>query len=339
MVTMVRGEGNYLWDTKGDKWLDFRSGIMSASLGHGSKVIGEALRSVTESGIVNSYTNYSENEQKLRLLMGDFAPGYVWRLLSTGAETLDRAMQVAYMHFRRPIQVAVIKGGFHGKMMQMSFMREPNGPWGNPFKILSLPLNATKVWPHFDLLFYEPVMNLVGVVPDEKLLRKLCDDRGALMVADEMITGFYRCGPRFVSKMADIIVSGKGIGQGAPLAVIGVQNKLAEIDIPVAWSTTAAGNNISATIGLYVLRHMMRNEEVIKNSVRNIEERLLDAGLWAMGALGFKQVDKSRIADVNHRMTQHRVIATLRDDGLMRVGPSFITNARDFEIFNRVLEK
>ena len=51
------------------------------------------------------------------------------------------------------------------------------------------------------------------------------------------------------------------------------------------------------------------------------------------------QVDKSRIADVNRKMTQNRVIATLRDDGLMRVGPSFLTTARDFEIFNRVLEK
>lgn len=335
MTMFTKGAGNRLQDSNGNWWLDFRSGIMNVTLGHGHHVVMDALEEVVACGLVNSYYNYSTNLHMLEAELGRFSPNYRWRVMSTGAETIDRAVQVAAVRLGRMPRIAAVRGGFHGKMMPYTVMRHPDAPWGNPFDIITFDVYDQNV-PDFDVLLYEPLMNLTSQRVDEHWLRELCNERDALMVADEMITGFYRCGKRLLSEQADIVVSGKGLAQGVPIAVIGLRHGLHTVDIPPAWSTTASGNNLCATVALRVVQHLLRHEEGVKQASQQNQERLESLGFTATGSLGFMaHPDPDGLQDALHR---HRVLATIREDGLLRVGPCLGNSDKDFEQVKQALE-
>lgn len=326
--------GNKVRDVDGNIWLDMRSGIMNVPLGHGSIVLDDALREVISSGMVNTYGNYGQNTHELCDLLHEFDPRFYWHMLNTGAEALDRSVQIASTYFDRSVVVAAVRGGFHGKTMPFSIMRYPQAPWGNPMDLLIIDPDADNV-PDFDVLLYEPLMNLHGTVPDEGRLRELCDKRGALMVADEMITGFYRCGPRLLNNLADIVVAGKGLGHGLPIAVIGVRGMLDHIEPPVGWTTTASGNNLCATVALRTLQYYLKNEVGVKAAVKSQEVLLKTIGFRSFGALGFLQV--TDLAETTAQLNRHRILATARD-GLLRVGPTFFTTTSDYKLIGEALK-
>lgn len=325
----VSARGNIITDARGLEWLDMRSGIMNVSLGHGSQVVQSAILEAHESGLINSYKAYSKNYYALKELLHYFAPDYQFEILNTGAEAIDRALQIVAMQLGRMPVIGALRGGFHGKTMPFSIMRHPDQPWGNPFNIVQFDLDDIDI-PDFDVLIYEPVMNLIGSVPDEDRILEICTAREAYIIADEMITAFFRVGERFESTIADIVVAAKGLAQGLPLSVIGINTEIFEsTDIPVEWSTTASGNNLCCTVGLRVLQHFIDEEAEIQYAVGNIERMMQAAGLKARGALGFLECkDAKELAAALH---DKRILATARD-GLLRVGPSFITTQEEINI-------
>lgn len=331
-------QGRHIGEVESDQpWLDFRGGIMTASLGHGAKPVMEALGRTIQEGLVNSYTNYSMSEQELHHLLFRFCNIYSWRLQSTGAEAIDRVIQIVGVVKGRLPRIAVVKGGFHGKSLYMAPARY-DCPWGNPLGIVTVDPDDLGAAPDFDVLLFEPVQSLTGHVADEAALRELCNDRAAFLVADEMVTGFYRCGVRFASELADFIVSGKGLGQGVPLAVLGMPRVLADVVPPVDWSTTAAGNNLCTNIGAAVLRHLLDNEQTIAMLAGECEYQLRRVGCRvARGALGFYySSDPARLRGVLH---DRRILATVRDDGVLRLGPSFETTVAEFDELKAALEE
>lgn len=328
------GRGSYLYDDGGQQWLDMLSGILNVSLGHGHAVTNEAIRQVASSGFVNSYDRPNASATMLRKLLGEYQPGYSWRLLNTGAEAIERAVQVvAHKLERRPI-VAVLPGSFHGKSLSMAGIRY-DVPWGNPMGIITLDLHPDAPKQHFDVLIYEPVTGWDGTWNNPVAMRRLCDEFGAMLIADEMITGFGRCGFRFMSYDADMIVSGKGLSQGAPLAVLGIRESI-EQGLSIGWNTTGGGNNLSATIGLHVLRHLMENDSEIHKRVKRIEREFKRRNFGrAFGALAFRDLTQVP-ADVRGVFEQRHVIASWHDK-VLRVGPNFYVNDIQLDEFFETL--
>jgi acetylornithine/succinyldiaminopimelate/putrescine aminotransferase len=330
---MKQGAGNQLTDAGGVRWIDMLSGILNCSLGHGSSVVSEALREVANSGLVNSYDRTTLNAQALMSLLGEYDNRYTWKLLNTGAEAVERAVQLwAAVIGARPV-VAVLKDSFHGKSITMSGIRY-DVPWGNPFDVLTIDPDGDV--PYFNMLFFEPVKGWNGERPDEEKLLALCNERSAILVADEMITGFGRCGQRFMSKHADMIISGKGLAQGVPLAVLGARHAISPAKFAIGWNTTCGGNNLSATVGLHVLRHLMQHEGELRNKAEWIEDRLVSMGFSATGALGFKTMKRPQ-SEMRPVFEQNRVIASWHDP-FLRVGPSFATVKRDMDQLEDVLK-
>ena len=176
-------------------------------------------------------------------------------------------------------------------------------------------------WDHdFDVLVYEPVRGWDGVIADEALLRDQCDQRGAILVADEMITGFLRWGPRFMNRAADIVVSGKGLAQGAPLAVIGVKPDLMPHSMPIGWTTTGGGNNLVSTIGLHVLQHLIKNERPLQDAVHAIHTALQPVCHRGAGALWFH--DCRDPASMRAVFERSRIVASWHGS-VLRLGPRF----------------
>jgi acetylornithine/succinyldiaminopimelate/putrescine aminotransferase len=329
---------NLIQDDKKRVWLDMLSGILNVSLGHGSNVVRAALNEVAETGLVNTYDRASENSERLRRMLWEYAPRYQWKLLNTGAEAVERAVQLAATHFGRPVRVAVLGNSFHGKSISMSAARY-SVPWGNPLGLVCLDLSMEpEDMPDFDVLLFEPVRGWDGVAANEDHLRWLCNAKGALMVADEMVTGFLRCGQRFLSTQADMIVSGKGLAQGVPLAVLGVCNALASHSLPIGWNTTCGGNNLSATVGVHVLSELVREEESILLAVANIQAQLKGLRFDRVyGALAFKDL-RNDPAAVRNTFESAQLIASWHERHL-RVGPSFITSDNELEELGTVLER
>lgn len=331
---MEVGDGNNITDAQGVQWLDMLSGILNVSLGHGSSVVANALAEVIMSGLVNTYDRHGENRRALVDLLHTYDGRFVWKLVNTGAEAVERAIQVVSENLGRLPRIAVLSRSFHGKSISMSSTRY-DVPWGNPLNITVLDPQKD-ILPDFDMLFYEPIKGWDGNMPDEELLRQLCDKRGAYLVADEMITGFLRCGKRFLNKTADIVISGKGLAQGVPLAVLGIKAQHNPHKFTIGWNSTCAGNNLSATVGLRVLQYLISKETEIRTKVLKCEMELSSMGFTAQGALGFKRMVRPQ-SEMRFVFEQNRVVASWHDT-FIRVGPSFITEQKELDKLRQVLK-
>jgi 4-aminobutyrate aminotransferase-like enzyme len=202
--------------------------------------------------------------------------------------------------------------------------------WGNPMNVVELDTSRDAPKQKFDLLIYEPVSGWDGTWNNPIRMRALADEQDALLVADEMITGFGRCGFRFMSYDPDMIVSGKGLAQGAALSVLGIRKGLDE-NISIGWNTTCGGNNLSASIGLATLQYLMRNETELKNKVLRIENFLRQRRFGrAYGALAFRDLANAKQTRV--AFEQKRVIASWHGN-VMRIGPNFLMSDDELNQF------
>lgn len=303
-------------DSSGEWWTDMLSGILNVSLGHSHGVVQDALREVVRNGLINSYDRECRNSYELKELLNAYDHRYQWKLLNTGAEAIERAIQIASVIFDRKIKIAVLPYNFHGKSLSMSCVRY-NVPWGNPMDIIRLDLTDPEP---FDVLIYEPVRGWDGVAHDEAQLRKLCDENNALLIADEMITGFLRCGRRFLNTSADMVISGKGLSQGVPLTVLGIGHHSMPESLPIGWSTTCGGNNLSSTVGLRVLQFLIENENELQEQINRIETKLSTVCQRTKGALGFR--DCNNASSLCERFDKNHIVASWHDN-ILRLGPDF----------------
>jgi 4-aminobutyrate aminotransferase-like enzyme len=331
---MKSAHGNVIVDKFNLKWLDMLSGILNVSLGHGSKVVDDALNDVIMSGLINTYDRPAENARLLCELLHHYDSRFEWLLVNTGAEAVERAIQITATAIKRLPKVAVLQNSFHGKSISMSCARY-DVPWGNPIELITIDPNANHV-PSFDMLFYEPIQGWSGHMPDERRLREMCDIYGATLVADEMITSFMRCGVRFMNRSADMVIAGKGIAQGAPLALLGGHYKAIRTVPPTGLNTTCGGNNLTSTIGLRVLSHLIQEEIELGFRVNYIQRRLQDLGFYGLGAFGFKLVDGNY--DKFRKVFEHYRLVISWHKPYIRVGPSFVTTSEELDRFTQVLQ-
>lgn len=336
---IIGANKNSLLDSNGENWLDMQSGILNTPLGHDSRVIRRALTKVHATGLINTYDRQGDAAARLVEAMELYKHGYTWKLFNTGGEALDKAVQIVATIFGRAPTIAVLPESFHGKLLSLSWAHYGDSlPWGNPLNLIVVdPAIGTDR--HFDALIYEPVQGHGGKVTREEEVRQLCWERGAILIADEMITGFLRCGKRFMSETADIVVTGKGISGGAPLSLLGFSKKLPlpQGQIPVGWRSTGVGNNLCATIGLAILEDLIDRQDAYLRSVGLIESRLTGLGFSATGALGFKRLKHFDAA--KEVFERRRVIASWHNKPNLRVGPSFVTNESELGFLASVLEE
>lgn len=339
-MSIILANGNLLIDSHGKRWLDMQSGILNTPFGHGSSVISDALGQVLRDGLVNTYDRPSRAQGELIELMDIYKPGYTWKPFNTGAEAIEKAIQVAASYFGRLPRIAVLPNSFHGKMLSMAWANYGDKvPWGNPLDLIIVDPNEPAN-PDFDVLIYEPVQGWDGTVNNEARLRELCNERAALRIADEMITGFMRCGKRFMSQHADIIVCGKGISAGVPLSMLGFRQVLLDDSkgtIATGWRTTGAGNNLASTVGLYSLKALLEAEEEILLMVSGIQTFLEKLGFSATGALGFKAL--KHYAETKAFFEEDGLIASFHCPPKVRVGPAFTTDQAAFIRLATILEQ
>jgi acetylornithine/N-succinyldiaminopimelate aminotransferase len=234
-VTIARGSGARVWDMEGREYLDFVAGIAVNSLGHCHPAVVEAIRQQAEKLIHTSNLYYTENQVLLAEELKELTGMDRAFFCNSGAESVEAAVKLVRRATGRSGVVAA-QGSFHGRTLgSLGLTYKP--AYREPFRPLSeaefVPFNdieALKAAVTADVgaAILEPVQGEAGVyVGDPEYLRaarQICDDRHALLVFDEVQTGFGRTGKWFGKEHSgvqpDIMTLAKALAGGLPMGAM-----------------------------------------------------------------------------------------------------------------------
>lgn len=277
-LVMVEGQGSWLWDRDGKKYLDFVQGWAVNCLGHSSAVILDALNDQARRLINCSPAYYNEPMAKLSTLLAERTGLDEVFLCNSGAEANEGAIKLArkwgVRHRGGAFEIITMERGFHGRTLAtMAASGKPG--WDTLFqpKVPGFPkvplgdLDAVKqaVKAETVAVMLEPIQGEAGVfvAPDDWLrdLRKVTRDLGILLILDEIQTGIGRTGRMFGYEHAgiepDIVTLGKGLGGGAPLAALVASERACAFDYGDQGGTFN-GNALMAAIGCAVVETVGR---------------------------------------------------------------------------------
>jgi len=301
------GEGAYAETEDGRRLLDWVMSWGPLLFGHADPETVEAVREAALRG--TSFGAATEAEVELAEEIADAVPSVEKvRLVSSGTEAAMSALRLARAFTKRD-RILKTAGGYHGHadallasagsgLATLGIPASPGVPTGAAADTIVVPYNdldaaAESVMRHGEglaAIIVEPVAANMGVVPPEpgylETLRRLCDVSGALLVFDEVITGFRvaRGGAQErYGVTPDLTVLGKVVGGGLPLAAFGGQSEIMDLLAPagpVYQAGTLSGNPLATAAGLSVLRRL-RDENVYDDLERRAE--LLEEGLAPFG--------------------------------------------------------
>ncbi|HVK23436.1 MAG TPA: acetylornithine transaminase [Actinokineospora sp.] len=271
-LSIVRGDGAYLWDADGTRYLDLVGGIATSALGHAHPAVVEAVTKQisTLSHTSNLYINPVAVELAETLLDVAGMTGNAKVLFTnSGAEAVEAAFKLTRLTGRS--KVVACHGAFHGRTMgALSLTGQPakstpflplvpdvtHIPFGDVDALREAVDNSTAA------VFIEPILGEGGVIPAPdgflQAAREITTKAGALLVLDEVQTGIGRLGGWFSFQQAgitpDVFTLAKNLGGGLPLgACIGV-GAAADLFGPGHHGTTFGGNPVACAAGLAVIR-------------------------------------------------------------------------------------
>jgi acetylornithine/N-succinyldiaminopimelate aminotransferase len=290
---LVRGEGAYVWDDQGNKYLDFLGGIAVLSLGHAHPVLVRAVsEQIATLGHVSNYfatpPQLALAERLLRLSGGDRV-----YFCNSGAEAIEAAIKLA-RRTGRPRILSLINS-FHGRTMgSLSLtgkpaLREPFEPLLPNVEHIESTIEALDkaMGPDVAALVVEPIKGEAGVLdlPEGYLeaAREITARHGALLILDEIQTGAGRTGAWFAFQktgiVPDAIALAKGIGGGMPIGALVAYGAAADLLVAGQHGTTYGGNPLVTAAADAVLGEIERAGLVENAAARGAQLRAALTGL------------------------------------------------------------
>jgi acetylornithine/LysW-gamma-L-lysine aminotransferase len=258
-LTLVRGQGSTVWDDAGREYLDLTSGQGVALLGHSHPAVARAVAEQAATMITCVEAFYNDRRAQVYELLNGLLGGEDWRffLCNSGAEANEAALKVARLLTGRTGIVAA-KRGFHGRTLGAlgaTFnpdYRAPFEGWTPAVTHIAyndLAAADAAITNETAAVLIEAVQGEGGVhLADAKWLRelrRLCTERGALLIVDEVQAGLGRCGRWFAYQAAgivpDVVTLGKGIAGGVPMGAAAWRAELGTI--PAATHGSTFGGN------------------------------------------------------------------------------------------------
>ena len=280
-LSFVRGKGSFLITASGKKYLDFVQGIAVNSFGHANKKLINAINKQSKKlwHVSNAFKIPEGEKLAGRLVKKTFADSVIFQ--NSGAEATEAAIKVARRYFysigkENKNRIICIKNSFHGRTIAAIHasgskkMTQGFGPkipgfdhfdFGDHKKLKKLINKNTAA------IMIETVMGEGGikVIPSWciKAIRKLCNQKGILLILDEVQCGIGRSGKFFAFEYAkvkpDIVPIAKGIGGGFPIGAVLMTKKVAKSMIPGTHGSTFGGNPLAMAVGNAVLDQINNN--------------------------------------------------------------------------------
>ena len=359
-IAFARGEGVWLWDTNGNKYLDAVSGVAVCGLGHAHPAVADALcaqaRTLVHTSNLYQIPNQIELGEQLTRLSGMDKVFFG----NSGAEANEAAIKLARLYGRKknidnPL-IIVAENSFHGrtlatlsatgnKKIQAGFEPLVAGFIRVPYDDLDAIARVAENTSDVVAILMELVQGEGGVrIPDPAYLaglRQLCDDNGWLLMLDEIQTGTCRTGKWFAyqhtSILPDVVTLAKGLGNGVPIGCCLARGVAAQLFQPGNHGSTFGGNPLAAAAALAVLTTLreqnlaQRAEELgrrIKQSLSSALEGV--SGVTSVRGLGLMigiELDRPCAALVPAALAQGLLINVTADRVVRLLPPLIMTDA------------
>ena len=290
-VVFDHGEGVYLYDLEGKKYLDFGAGIAVFSLGYGNQGYNEALKNQVDKLLhtSNLYYNVPMTEAAEKLLKASGLSKVFFT--NSGTEAIEGAIKAARKYAwlkdkSTDHEIIAMKHSFHGRSMG-ALSVTGNSHYQEPFKPLiggikfadfnDLESVKAQITEKTCAIILETVQGEGGIYPAEKSflegIRKLCDERDILLILDEIQCGMGRTGTMFAYEAygvkPDIMTSAKALGCGVPVGAFVLNEKVAENSLaPGDHGTTYGGNPfacaaVSKVFDLFEEQHILEHVQKV----------------------------------------------------------------------------
>jgi acetylornithine/LysW-gamma-L-lysine aminotransferase len=273
-IAIVRGQGARVWDAEGREYIDCASGHGVAIIGHANPAVADAISRQSHTLITCPGIFYNDQRAAFLEKLTSLAPSGLGRafLCNSGAEAVEGALKLARLATGRSGIVATMRG-FHGRTLgalsatwEKRYRQpfEPLVPGFTHVRYDSLEAMAQAVGEDTAGVIVEIVQGEGGVRPGSgeyfQGLRTLCDETGALLIVDEVQTGFGRTGRLFACEhhqvTPDVMCLGKGIAGGVPMGATLFGDRVGEMS-KGAHGSTFGGNPLACAAGLAAIDYIV----------------------------------------------------------------------------------
>lgn len=285
-IVLERGEGVYLFDDKGKAYLDFASGIGVCALGYAHKAYNTALKAQIDKLIHTSNLFYNDQIATAAANLAKACGLNRVFFTNSGAEAAEGAMKVARKYaFNKGVkggQFIAMKHSFHGRTLG-ALSLTANAKYQKPFKPLISGVKFAKFNDFASVerlanektcaIFLESVQGEGGINPATHKfyanLRKFCDERDILLVADEIQCGMGRSGKFFAYQhfgvLPDVVMSAKALGCGVSVGAFALSEKVAGKSLDFGEHGTTYGGNPLACAAVNAVFSIFEQEKVVQS--------------------------------------------------------------------------
>ncbi len=298
-LTFERGDGVWLWDDSGERYLDALSGIAVCGLGHAHPAVAEAVAEQAGRLVHTSNLYRIEAQERLAAVLTQLAGMDSVFFCNSGAEANEAAIKIARAHAHRrglaEPQIVVAEGSFHGRTLatlsatgnrkvHVGFEPLVQGFVRVPYDDVDALRNVARSQPGVVAMLVEPILGEGGVVVprDDYLveLRRICDEHDWLLMVDEVQTGMGRTGRWFAHQHSDVrpdvVTLAKSLGNGVPIGACLARGAVADALSAGSHGSTFGGNPLACRAALAVIE-TIQSERLVEEAERRGE--LLKASL------------------------------------------------------------
>lgn len=374
-IAISKAEGNYLYDTEGNRYLDLFTGLAVNILGHSHPKIIAALEEQSHRflHISNLFLNPPAIRLAQRLVQHTFGQGKVY-FCNSGAEATEAAIKLVHKWIaRQPHKrhgIVALKNSFHGRTLGALRLTRQPGVYQDypqpPFPVYEVEPNQVESLLETcrthkpAAIIVEPILGAGGVVSLEpaflQAIDELCKEEGMLFIIDEIQTGMGRTGQLFAyqhfSLSPDVVLFAKGIGGGLPLGGMIAGHKTADLFQPGDHGTTFAPSPLSAALGNVVLdllledgmlEHGRKMADYLWSELQRLQKDYphVFQGLDGRGMmLGIRtHLTAEQINRLHRRLLEEGILVNVTAKTIIRLLPPLTLTEKEIAFFIEKLER
>ncbi len=356
-LALVRGEGCYVWDADGNRYLDFYGGHCVTALGHCPPRVVNAIQRQSKQLLFYSNVVYSDVRARAAKLLSEMAPLHRIFFCNSGTEAIETALKIARKSTGRSGIISTMNG-FHGRTLG-SLAATWNPSYRDPFKEVLAP---THYFAKFgDLasveailsdnddiaaILIEPIQSIGGIVEASTDyyvgLRKICDEYNILLIFDEIQTGVGRTGTFSISEqlglIPDMITLAKSLGSGIPVGAVLLSDSLSD-EVQYGDQGSTFGGGMIAMSAVTATLEAIHEEGLMERA-----PKIYDAIMTALEPYALEVRGRGCLIGIRVDSPMSSTLATLRQHGVlaggsgdphvMRIMPPLITESSHIEEFS-----
>jgi acetylornithine/N-succinyldiaminopimelate aminotransferase len=370
-VAFSKGKGIHLWSTDGEMYTDFFSGIAVNSIGHSHPTFVEMVTKQVSNLIHCSNLYYIESQALLAKELVESSCADKIFFANSGAEANEGAIKLARIFFKKlglpeKYEIITLQNSFHGRTIT-TLSATGQDKYAKPFEPLTkgfikVPLNdfatlEATVTDNTCAIMLEPIQGESGVFPCDldylRKVKKLCSDKGLLLIFDEVQTGIGRTGNLFGYQKydiePDIFTLAKALGGGIPIGAVCAKDHVAQAFAPGEHGSTFGGNPLACTAGLAVMK-IMKDEKLPENA--ETLGKYLKSNLEALASSTYPVISEIRAAGlmigielnkpiapiVKQKMFEKKYLIANVGENVLRILPPLIITQADADEFISTLK-